>query len=101
MTDHNNPHAREHELMVRKGVLEQKLSGLRREYAASNSELKACRHEAENLYGTSNPEELMKIAERQKQEYQAWLNEMDKIITEQEALVGNVMSQLEQIKKEG
>lgn len=95
----SNPHAREHQLMVRKGILEQKLESLRHEYASSNAELKASREEAINLYGTSDPNELLKIAQRQKQEYEGWLAEMDKVIGEQETIINNVMQQLEQIKQ--
>lgn len=99
MSNNEAPHASEHELMVRKGVLEQKLDGLRRQYAATATELKAQKAEAESLYGTSDPEELRKIAEKNKKDYEEWLRQMDEAVTKNEALVNNVLSDLEKINQ--
>lgn len=100
MSASGNPHAAEHDLMVRKGVLEQKLEGLRRQYAATSTELRALKKEAESLYGTSDPVELKRIAEKNEKDYNEWLQKTDEVVSKNEALVSNVLNNLEKLSQE-
>lgn len=100
MSSLGSPHAAEHDLMVRKGVLEQKLEGLRRQYAATSTELRAHKEEAESLYGTSDPVELKKIADKSQKDYEEWLQKMEEAVSKNEALVNNVLNDLEKLSQE-
>lgn len=100
MSDQRHDHARDQQLMVRKEVLQQNLHQLRQRFTNTNAQLKQLRAEAESRYGTSDPQKLMEIEQKHREEHEKWQRSMDEAITKNETLVENVMKELRQIENE-
>lgn len=91
---------RENDLIVRKKILDEKISHLRYEYSQAKNKKDKLAKQAIETFGTDNPEKLIELAEKEESEYLSWLKEFEQTLSANERLVANVKKDLDALRGE-